>query len=95
VRVTGPRERRDHRVPGTRGVDVLDGSDTEVTGAILDASLRFGWRFVDHGDLFFNLRYIAGGAVGSSDPTPTSDGEQRNWLHFLTLSLGATLDSRP
>ncbi len=76
-------------------ISVLNGSDTEVTGAILDLGLRFGWRFVDHGDVFLNLRYLAGGAVGQSDPTPTSDGQQSNWLHFLTLSLGATLDSRP
>jgi hypothetical protein len=76
-------------------ISVLNGSDTEVTGAIFDGSLRFGWRFVDHGDVFVNLRYLAGGAVGAGDPTPTSDGQQSNWLHFLTLSLGATLDSRP
>ncbi len=76
-------------------ISVLNGSDTEVTGAIFDGSLRFGWRFVDHGDVFLNIRYLAGGAVGAGDPTPTSDGEQSNWLHFLTLSLGATLDSRP
>lgn len=76
-------------------ISILNGSDTEVTGAILDASLRFGWRVVDHADVFLNLRYIAGGAVGDSDPTPTSDGRQENWLHFMTLSLGATIDSRP
>jgi hypothetical protein len=76
-------------------ISVLNGSDTEVTGAILDLSLRVGWRFRDHGDLFLNVRYLAGGAVGEGDPTPTSDGQQSNWLHFLTLSLGATLDSRP
>lgn len=76
-------------------ISVLNGSDTEVTGAIADLSLRFGWRFLDHGDVFLNVRYLAGGAVGQSDPTPTSDGQQSNWLHFLTVSLGATLDSRP
>jgi hypothetical protein len=42
-----------------------------------------------------NLRYIGGGAVGQGDPTSSSDGYQSNWLHFMTVSLGATLDSRP
>jgi len=76
-------------------ISVLNGSDTEVTGAIADVSLRFGWRFIEHVDAFLNVRYLAGGAVGDGDPTPTSDGRQENWLHFLTLSLGATIDSRP
>ena len=76
-------------------ISVLNGSDTEVTGAIVDASVRFGWRFVDHADVFLNVRYLAGGAAGAGDPTPTSDGQQANWLHFLTVSLGATFDSRP
>ena len=76
-------------------ISVLNGSDTEVQGAILDASLRFGWRFMDHADAFLNVRYLAGGASGAGDPTPTSDGVQSNWLHFLVVSLGATIDSRP
>lgn len=76
-------------------ISVINGSDNEVVGAILDASLRVGWRFVDHADVFLNVRYLGGGASGSGDPTPTSDGEQSNWLHFLAISLGATLDSRP
>ncbi|MEQ8459612.1 MAG: hypothetical protein RLO52_01720 [Sandaracinaceae bacterium] len=76
-------------------ISVLNGSDTDVQGAILDASLRFGWRFMDHADAFLNVRYLAGGATGSGDPTPTSDGQQSNWLHFLVVSLGATIDSRP
>lgn len=76
-------------------ISVLNGSDTEVVGAILDASVRLGWRFIDHVDAFLNVRYLGGGAAGASDPTPTSDGEQANWLHFLVVSLGATVDSRP
>jgi hypothetical protein len=76
-------------------ISVLNGSDTEVVGAILDASVRLGWRFIDHVDAFLNVRYLGGGAAGAGDPTPTSDGEQANWLHFLVVSLGATVDSRP
>ncbi len=72
----------------------INGSDNNVEGAILDLSLRLGWRFMPHVDAFFSARYIGGGAAGQGDATATSDGFQRNWLHFLSLSLGVTLDSR-
>lgn len=75
-------------------ISVLNGSDNEVVGAILDASVRVGWRVVPHVETFLNLRYLGGGATGQGDATNTSDGYQSNWLHFVTLSLGATLDSR-
>ena len=75
-------------------ISVINGSDNEVVGAILDASVRVGWRARPHVDLFVSARYIGGGATGQGDPTPTSDGYQSNWLHFVALSLGATLDSR-
>jgi len=75
-------------------ISVLNGSDNEVTGAIADVSVRLGARVAAHVEAFIDLRYIGGGAVGTSDPTATSDGFQRNWLHFLAVSLGATFDSR-
>ena len=75
-------------------ISVLNGSDNEVTGAIADVSVQLRARVAPHVEAFVDLRYIGGGAVGTSDPTPTSDGFQRNWLHFLALSLGATFDSR-
>lgn len=75
-------------------ISVLNGSDNEVTGAILDASVRVGWRVRPHVDLFVNLRYLGGGATGQGDPTPTSDGSQSNWLNFVAITGGATLDSR-
>jgi hypothetical protein len=73
----------------------LNGSDNSVEGAILDASVRIGWRFMPHADAFLNVRYLGGGAAGQGDPGPTNDGFQSNWLHFLAITLGATLDSRP
>lgn len=73
----------------------LNGTDNNVEGAILDASVRVGWRFMPHVDAFVNARYIGGGAAGQGDPTPTSDGFQRNWLHFLAITAGATFDTRP
>lgn len=73
----------------------LNGSDNDVEGAILDASVRLGWRVVPHLDAFLNVRYLGGGAGGQGDPDATNDGFQENWLHFLAITLGATLDSRP
>jgi hypothetical protein len=69
-------------------VSYLNGSDNEVVGAILDASIRAGTR-VRLGDLFFNLRYLGGGATGTStkDVWP-GDGYVKNWLHFLIVTLG-------
>lgn len=73
----------------------LNGSDNNVEGAILDASLRLGWRMMPHVDGFLNVRYLGGGASGQGDPGAFDDGYQSNWLHFLTISAGVTIDSRP
>lgn len=73
----------------------LNGSDNDVQGAILDAVVRLGFRFVPHAESFLTIRYLGGGAVGRGSPTATSDGFQRNWLHTLVISLGGTLDTRP
>ncbi len=69
-------------------VSYLNGSDNEVVGAILDASLRAGTT-VKSGTLFVNARYLGGGATGTStkDLWP-GDGYVKNWLHFLILSTG-------
>ncbi len=67
----------------------INGSSEEITGALLDASLRVGYDFTDRVAGFFNLRYLGGGAVGTnSNPDPGSDGYTKNWLHFITVSLG-------
>ena len=65
-----------------------NGSDNEVVGAILDASLRMGLEFEEPVTAFFNLRYIGGGAVGTSDVDGPGDGYVRNWLHFITVTAG-------
>jgi len=73
-------------------ISVINGSDNEVTGAIVDLSLRGGLALpAANGEMFLNLRYLAGGAVGQSDPEPTYDGYTKNWLHFMTVSIGASL----
>jgi len=70
-------------------VSYLNGSDNEVVGAILDASLRTGIKVNDPMNMFLNLRYLGGGAVGTSDNNEgPGDGYVRNWLHFSIVSLG-------
>jgi len=70
-------------------ISVINGSSSEVTGALLDASLRVGYDFTNRISGFFNVRYLGGGAVGDeNNPDPQSDGFTKNWLHFVTVSLG-------
>lgn len=70
-------------------ISYLNGSDNEVIGAILDASLRQGLKVTDEVGVFLNLRYLGGGAVGTSDDGPEpGDGYVKNWLHFATVSIG-------
>jgi hypothetical protein len=70
----------------------LNGTGADVEGAIADVALRFGAETTRGADVFLSLRYLGGGAVGtSSSADPRTDGFTENWLHFLTLSVGATL----
>lgn len=70
-------------------VSYLNGSNSEVVGAILDASLRGGLKITNEVDAFLNLRYLGGGAVGTSkNPAGPSDGYVKNWLHFGTVTAG-------
>lgn len=72
-------------------VSYLNGSDEEIEGAIIDASLRGGIPFREKGDIFFNVRYLGGGAVGTNeDDSGPGDGYVKNWLQFITVSLGLT-----
>jgi hypothetical protein len=70
-------------------ISYLNGSDNEVVGAILDASLRQNLQVTDEVGVFLNLRYLGGGAVGTSDDEPgPGDGYVKNWLHFMTVTCG-------
>lgn len=68
----------------------LNVSDTDVVGAIADANLLVGRTLDDHTSAYLTLRYIGGGAEGTSDQPPDEpgDGFTRNWIHALSLSLG-------
>lgn len=70
-------------------IKYLNGGDSDVTGAILDASLRVGRPVTDNIEAFVNLRYLGGGGEGTSkDENDLGDGYVKNWLHFATVSLG-------
>lgn len=70
----------------------INGGRNDVEGLIVDASLRVGLSWAYGTDTFLNLRYIAGGAQGtSSDPMPYSDGFTKNWLQLFSVSLGVSL----
>jgi hypothetical protein len=73
-------------------VSYLNGSDNEIVGAILDASLRFGAEVNELTNIFLNFRYLGGGAVGTDtgDVWP-GDGYVKNWLNFLNISAGFVL----
>jgi len=70
-------------------VSYLNGSDDEIIGAILDASLRYGLQIAEPVSSFLNLRYLGGGAVGTNtDSKAAGDGYTKNWLNFITVSVG-------
>lgn len=70
-------------------ISYLNGSDNEVIGAILDASIRQGIKVTDEVGAFLNLRYLGGGAVGQTDlDNNPGDGYTKNWLHFTTVTIG-------
>lgn len=73
-------------------VSYLNGSDNEIVGAILDASLRFGAEVNVLTNMFLNIRYLGGGATGTDtgDVWP-GDGYVKNWLNLLNISAGFVL----
>ena len=69
-------------------IKYINGSNTDVVGSILDASLRAGLEVRPGVDGFVNLRYVTGGAEGTSDATGPGDGFTYNYIHLVALSLG-------
>ena len=73
-------------------IKYLNGSDVDVVGAILDTSAKVGVPLRSGTDAYLNLRYIGGGAEGTSDDVlPPADGWVENWVHTVALSIGAQL----
>lgn len=73
-------------------IKVLNGDlESEVEGAIYDASLRAGKTLSPGIDGFLNVRFLGGGGVGTSPSDARDnpgDGYTKNWLHAATVSLG-------
>jgi hypothetical protein len=74
-------------------IKYLNGGKSDVVGAIVDASVRAGLNLLPAVDAFVNVRYVGGGAEGtsSSDDGP-GDGYTSNWIHLMFLTLGFDLD---
>lgn len=66
----------------------VNGGSTDVEGAIADMQVRTGFAMSDPVDAFVGVRYIGGGAAGTSSSSTSGDGYTENWLHFLTVTVG-------
>jgi len=73
-------------------IKYLNGGDSDVVGAIVDASVRVGYQLSPEVLGFFNVRWLGGGAEGTSEPDEFGDGYNENWLHFLTVSAGVQFE---
>ncbi len=73
-------------------IKYINGSDVDVVGAILDTSAKVGLPMRHGADAFLSLRYIGGGAEGTSDDfLAPADGYVENWLSTVALSIGTQL----
>ena len=75
---------------------IINGADFEFEGSILDASLRMGYALKNGSELFGNLRFFGGSAMGVSQYpdlywTESTSDFTANYLSSITLSLGATV----
>ena len=68
-------------------ISVFNGSTNDTVGAILDASVRVGYKVSARTRAFFNVRYLGGGAT-NTDPNDYA----KNWLHFMFFGVGADYD---
>lgn len=65
-------------------------TDTDFTGSILDANLRFGWHLTPELDSALVVRSLGGGAVGYENADSydgTGDRYTENWLATLSIAL--------
>jgi len=69
-------------------ISFINGSDNDTVGALLDGSLRAGYRVRPNIDTFLNLRYLGGGAA-NEDP----EDYTLNWLNTYTVTLGAVVST--
>lgn len=66
--------------------------ESQVEGAICDASFRVGAPVAGFANAFLNLRYLGGGSSGfERGDDIEGDGFTDNWLHTVAISLGAEI----
>ncbi len=68
-------------------ISYLNGSKRDVTGAIIDASVRAGLRLPYNLEPYVNIRHIGGGAT-NEDP----EYYTKNWIHLINVSLGVNVN---
>lgn len=74
-------------------IKYINGSDSDVVGAFYDVNLRAGYRVTKWLDAFINLRYVGGGASGTSKSgNEFGDGYTSNWIQLLLLTVGMQFD---
>lgn len=70
-------------------IKYINGGSSDVVGAIVDWSVRGGYRISPNLEGYLNLRWIGGGAEGTSnDNDGFGDGYTKNWLNFFSVSVG-------
>ena len=68
-------------------IKYINGSNSDVVGALADLNLRVGYRVWRPLDIFLNFRYLGGGASGTG-----SSGYTDNWVSFLMVTIGVEFD---
>ena len=79
-------------------VKYINGGRSDVVGAILDVSGQVGYRVAAPLDVFLGVRYIGGGAKGTSKSDAErgpGDGYTSNWIHLVTSTIGARVGLEP
>lgn len=79
-------------------VKYVNGGRSDVVGAILDVSGQAGYRVAEPLDLFLGVRYVGGGAKGTSKSDAErgpGDGYTSNWIHLVTSTVGARVGLEP
>ena len=73
-------------------IKYINGDVSDVVGALIDTSVQSGIKLKNGIDPFINVRYVAGGAEGTtSDPDPGEDGYVLNWVQFAAINVGFAL----
>lgn len=70
-------------------IKYLNGDVSDVVGALVDTSVHTGLKLKNGIDPFLNVRYVAGGAEGTTnEPDPGEDGFIINWVQFVAFNIG-------